>query len=389
MTLATGRADRRRRILNDGRLAGDGGSSATSEGEPSTGGAPRYTLDPTSVSQGLAGKVLPTGAWSMTGVAFAGLVLIAGLAAGEFYRPKVAAAAGQGVANLLAVESPLSLAALLIRATAASVVLLAGVVYGLRRGRSDDLRGAYRWWLVGVAAAALVTVCLATGAHGVAAKLIAQQVAWSPLAGDAFWWLAPATLVLGAVAARLFFDLKESLLAAASSLLAVTGAGVAIAAWQGWAPEAATPYLSIAEFVGAEVAFGGMAFAMLAYCRRIVREAEGRVAAPTKPIKAKSKSEANADADRSGNAPGRAKPTRAKQTTAPRIAAEIAQAKPQRSDSTATSRAASQAATSTEWVDGSQGADDDYGDDGGPRRKLSKAERKRLRKQKARQGRAA
>lgn len=381
MTLSSGRADRRRRILNDGRLTGEATSDTRPGAEnPPPGGAPRYAPGEASVSFGLASRVLPTGAGALTGVLFAGLLLTAGLVAGDVYRAEIAALAGEPVAGLLDIASPASLATALNHTLALTVVGLTGVVYGLRRHRSDDLRGTYRWWIVATLAAATVCLCQMTNLHQVAAGALATRVGWSPLPSDAFWWLAPGGVLLGGLAVRLFFDLKESRLAATGAVLAGASACVAVAATQGWAPVAYAEFLPIVGVAATHTMLITSALALLAFSRRIVREANGRAAAPVKRKKPTAKTSqqpaAAKPADKSKPASKNAaakRVTKAASTPAP--VSEIAQTPPT-------------AAEATQWVDGTQGGDDDYGDDA-PRRKLSKAERKRLRRQKARQGRAA
>lgn len=373
MTLASGRADRRRRILSDGRLAGD----TETDTNPTGGGAKatgprRYAPDASSVSFGVAGRVLPTGAWSLAGFTLAGVLGTAALVAGEVYRSILVGVLGERSDALLSVTSATSLAALSQTLLAFTIVGLCGVVFGLRRHRSDDLRGVYRWWVPATLASAAVAVCLTTGLHGVAASAIASRVGWSPLAGDAFWWMAPATLLLGGLGGRMFFDVKESRLATAGAVIATLSAGVAIVASQGWAPSSLTPHARVIEFAATNGFLLATAFALLAYARRIVLEAGGRAAAPVKRVRpAKQPKATKTEAKEEPKKPAAASRPAAK-TETPRIASETAHP-----------------SSSTQWVDGSEGDVDDYGDDDSPRRKLSKAERKRLRRQKARENRAA
>lgn len=394
MTLVSGRADRRRRILNDGRLGTDAeieSSATASDSDAKPGNLRRYAPEASSVSFGIATRLLPTNPWALAGASLGGLLVTGLLVAGELYRTQLSETLGATAAALFDLSSPTSLAAFSRLLLSLLVFGISGVVFGLRRQRSDDLKGVYRWWLTATFACGIVALSLATGLHKVVASGIAAQVGWSPIANNAFWWLAPSVLLGGGLVGRLFFDLKECRLAATTVVLGVIASGVAAAASQGWAPAAITDLLPVIEFGATQFALLAAAFALLAYSRRIVLEAEGRAAAPvkrdvaTKPLAteekpeqkqptkaAKSKPKAAAATVQSPPAAASA-PENASQKK-PRIAAETKRSKP--------------AAASTEWVDGSQGGGDDYDDDHAPR-KLSKAERKRLRRQKARQGRAA
>ncbi|MEM6330255.1 MAG: hypothetical protein AAF790_08400 [Planctomycetota bacterium] len=390
MASATGRGDRRRRVFGDGRLAAEAAEPTEAAGPGRPAGTPRrYAPDAASASFAVARRVLPTGAAALASSAVLGTLALAGCAALHAYRATIAVTLGDAVTPLVDASSPTSLARLAAVAMALCVAAMCGVLLGLRRHRTDDVRGVYRWWATAGAASALAAVCLATNLHGVLAVVAAERIGWTALAGDAIWWLAPAVLLLAPVALRVFFDLRECRPAAVSAIAGSIAAAVALAAGLGWAPAAAQPQLDGVQSAATHATLLLTLLAQLLYARRIVLEAAGQVAAPATPKAGK----------RKANADGAAQTMPATQAAAG-SPAKLKLAEETREPAAKTKRGAKAAAATqakpepaapTQWVDGSQ-ADysDGYEDGEAPtRRRLSKAERKRIRKQKSRQNKAA
>ncbi|MEN1681731.1 MAG: hypothetical protein AAGJ46_19280, partial [Planctomycetota bacterium] len=238
------------------------------------------------------------------------------------------------------------------------------------------------------------------GGHAIAAGIIAERVGWSPLPADAFWWLLPAAIVIGGLATRVFFDLKESRLTAAAAILSAVFCGIALAGGIGFALpiDVAEPVVTAAA---TQLAIGLAAVSLLAYSRRIVLEATGVLAAPAKreaksetteqgeEVELKPAPKPSRKAKAAASAATPAKPTLATSTASTSTSTKASTPKSNaRATQPRTAAKKAEPAQETQWVDGSQGEMDDYGDEGTPR-KLSKAERKRLRRQKARQNRAA
>ncbi|MEN1682188.1 MAG: hypothetical protein AAGJ46_21645, partial [Planctomycetota bacterium] len=149
MTRVLGRDDRRRRILSEARLSDSDGDGPTLDGH---GHAPRYSPPAGSASFAIASRVLPTGAGSLSASVAALLLLTGALGAAGHYHAEIAEAAGPQVAGLIDPSLPTSLPVMACTVLGLAVAGLCGVVFGLRRHRSDDLRGVYRWWAVAAAA---------------------------------------------------------------------------------------------------------------------------------------------------------------------------------------------------------------------------------------------
>lgn len=395
MTRVLGRDDRRRRILSEARLSESADETTQPEGH---GHAPRYSPPAESASFAMTNRLLPTGAGALAATVAGVLLLAGGLGAAGHFQAEIAVAATPALAGRVDPAQPTSLQSLATTVLGLAVAGLCGVVFGLRRRRSDDLRGVYRWWAVAAAASLLLVVSMATGLHGLLGAIIAEQVGWSPLAGGAFWWLVPSAVVLGGLAIRVFFDLKESGLAAAAAVVSATACGTALASGVGFALpiEVAEPVVTTAA---THLALGFAAVSLLAYSRRIGLEASGVLAAPAKRHAVSEPDEATDQptpkpAGKRSRKP--ATPATADSVAAPKpraattrkAAARLTRSKAPEQPAAVPAAAPKETNKETQWVDGSQGDMDDYSDDATPR-KLSKAERKRLRRQKARQQRAA
>ena len=115
-----------------------------------------------------------------------------------------------------------------IMLTAAAV--LAMLVYYVRRHRLDDYQGRYRVWLWAAGCLLLVSVDQAAGLHRAVQTLLSTATG-TPLLGDGqIWWILPYGFLLGAIGARLLVDVWESRLATAALSMAAFCYAVALAA---------------------------------------------------------------------------------------------------------------------------------------------------------------
>lgn len=216
---------------------------------------------------------------------------------------------------------------LLVAATYARVVFL------LKRHRLDDLRGRYRVWRQAGLFAVALSACSVTSAHTLFAKAAGYLTNLHPLGSDAIWWLLPAATVGGWIMARLIRDAAECRLAFTSFLLATTifiGAAACVTGWVSLDSQLGSESLTrMLPLTGVLLTLAGT----LLTARYVVLDVQGLIEHPI--VEAK--------------------------PMATRIAAAVEQDADE---------------TDTVWTDGSE-PDDDYDDD----RPLTKAERKRLRKQ--------
>jgi hypothetical protein len=201
--------------------------------------------------------------------------------------------------------------------------------------------------------------------------------------GGAIWWLAPAAVVVGGMGLRLAIELRRCIFATVLIVLALGCWGTAAAAHFGLLPITAGQETIM---IAAGTLMAGHALLLISlfvYARYVVLEAGGKItpraAKPKreKKPKAKSSDEASDKDAAEESAVKKSKNLRVDQPHAPKLSA-----------STSSSRAPLQTSTkasSSQWTDGSE--EDDYDEDD-ENRKLSKADRKRLRRQRAREERA-
>jgi cation transport ATPase len=310
--------------------------------------------------------------------------LIAGLAAADFYREPISQLAGNTEVRLLELSAPGSVASWF----ASVLYLLASAhclfVYSIRRHRLNDDRGRYRVWLWAAVAMVVLSVNAVTGLHTVLAAAAAQLVGWTALRANAVWWLAAGTIVFVWTGYRTFRDMLESRLATWGCAAAMTAYAIALAVYLGGLSTTGIS-LRVETLVWPTIVLLGEAMllaALAAYARFVTLDADGMIdARPAvsrkKPTPKQSRvttmeSAANAPLENaSQSSPSDVSSKRAKrdrETTR----SQVDESEPQ-------------------WVDGSVPEKDDYDGDEmpGERRKLTKLERKRLRKLRTEGRRAA
>jgi hypothetical protein len=236
------------------------------------------------------------------------------------------------------IELILALSDRLVSWTMAVTLIVAAayarIVFLLKRHRLDDLRGRYHVWRqAGLLAIALSSVFV-TSAHTLFARAVGHLTNLHPMGSDAFWWLAPTAIVGGWVMVRLIRDAAECRLALASFVLAAVCFSGSAACAAGWSPVdspmGSQSLLRTLPLAGCLLGLAGT----LSSARYIVLDVQGLIDHPAVEIKA----------------------------TVNRIAANSQDEHEE---------------AETAWTDGSEPGND-YSDDDRP---LTKAERKRLRKQ--------
>jgi hypothetical protein len=232
-----------------------------------------------------------------------------------------------------------------------TAALLAKLIYSLRRHRVDDYEGRYRVWRRLGWVALVASIDSVMQAHAVIAKCLASLTGWSLTATASEWWLAPVAIVGGWIFIRLAMEIAECRTSLAMILLAATCYGVAAAGSLGWSPAVIGPWAgaitSALPLVGHTVALVGL----MVFARYVVLDVQGLIEHSAKPAAPKKAKKRSTEDEATG------KPATLKATF----------------DLKATDRDESDADES--WDEG-----EDL-DEAGHVRKLTKADRKRLRKQ--------
>jgi hypothetical protein len=302
------------------------------------------------------------------------------LAALDYFAGAIAQASGARAVNAIVMTTPGSLASWL---SAVLLLLASGtclLTYSIRRHRIDDFRGRYRVWLGASIVCLTMSANSVTGLHQTLADILSHATGWAALRDGAAWWLMVPGLPVAWVLFRALFDVRECRFAAALALVAVTSYAISAATFLGLVPVAESQARVLV--VGTTLLAGHwfVLAAAVSYARFVVLDAQGLITVrrpqPAKKVQKVQKSVAKTDLPTVA--------TMAKSTPSVLSAAGY---------SRATLQTAKTPADSSRWVDGSRPERDRYDrdkddDDSSGGQKLSKTDRKKLRKLKT-EGRAA
>jgi len=262
------------------------------------------------------------------------------------------------------------------------------LIYSLRRHKIADFRGRYRIWLAGAAACLLLSIDSVAALHRLLAVAATHFTHWTALRADAVWWLALGVIPLSWIAVRMLLDVSESRLASSAFVASIAAYVVATFSYLGWLP-AVDPLREPMVTVGATlVGHWLLLVTTVSYARFVVLDAQGLVLVRTSRRSSRSKSNQAhglSQADQESTAMG-TRPTdtdrRDDRSGEDEDVPLVSDMKSFRRQLKNTKRSSG----STQWIDGSESdlpAEVDDAPDSG-HRKLSKSERKRLRKLKAR-----
>jgi len=247
-----------------------------------------------------------------------------------------------------------------------AAVLLAAAVYlrmvhMLRRHCVDDDKGRYRVWWWAAAGMALLSFNSVAQLHTLAAQAAASAAGWSATASAAEWWIVPTALFCLWIGGRALLEMRESRLAFLAGLTAATCYVAVCIAALGWAPEAIAPWSAAIIAVLPLAAHVFALAATMLFARHVVLDVQGLIEAPVRKTKPALKiSEQTVESVETEQEPK-------------------AEPKPAKAANNSKRATRKEEPAASQWVDGSE--PEEYGDE--KPRKLSKAERKRLRKQKA------
>lgn len=375
-----GRNDRRRRVLKEELLSASSTRTIRADNGAADDDAPRYSEAAGVENHPQVTDFVPRRYSTIALLALAGGAFAAVSAALHYF--VLPFAAGHGMVTTAAFD--LAARGNLSQWLSAVVLLLASgfcvLTYSLRRHRIDDIKGRYRVWAAASLACLLLSANCVTGLHGVLAEVLTRTSGWTALRDGSVWWLIVAGLPLAWIFARVLVDVRECRLALATMVGAGVCYVVSALSYFGFGPTTdpqtqtiltATPLL-----LGNWLVFT----TIVANARFVVLDAQGLVAVKRRKRVTHVKKT----------------PTVTPSKLALKTAAttEIKPSSPATIDySRHTIPTAKTPADSSRWVDGSRPERESYDfeedeDSSGGDRKLSKSDRKRLRKLKT-QGRAA
>ena len=276
--------ERRRRVLLEEMR---GTRSPASEGAPgrvdsrrapSAARSAKYSTAALASHQPPVTCLVPKRWWTLTVLFLAGASAIAGVEAlyGSVSTNAPDALSGPLVALDAAARGSLVswLSSMFLHAAALGSVM----VYALRRHRLDDYRGRYRIWLGAAALCVAGSIDAATGLHLALANQLAR-LAGTPLDGDGrVWWIAAAALLVGATFVRFSLEMRSCPSAVACLVLAAAGYGTAaVTELDLFLPDGG----AFAQMVQSSCLMLAHLFVVLSvasYCRRVYHQAQGEVA---------------------------------------------------------------------------------------------------------------
>jgi hypothetical protein len=164
-----------------------------------------------------------------------------------------------------------------------AVAGLARLIYSLRRHRVDDVRGRYRVWKW-IAWGGLAASCNAVvGLHAVLSGAAVALTGWSLTTGGAEWWLAPLAIVVVGIGLRLVRETAESRGTLMLVTLAAACYAVAAAGSLGWSPAWLGAW---SDALIVAVPMMGHAFAlaaMMVFARYVVLDVQGLIEHAPRP----------------------------------------------------------------------------------------------------------
>jgi len=368
MSRFLGRDSRRRRVLNEEALSASTAHLALRAAitDETTEDAPRYSEAAgvehhPQVTDFVPRRFRTIGMLAAAGVASTALVETLHW----FVTPLAATYGAENVAAFdlasRGVSAWISAVALLL--AAANCVL----IYSLRRHRVDDFKGRYRVWMGAAITCGLLSLLSVAPAHRLAAAALAEITGWTALRDNAMWWLLLAGLPCAWIAARAWLDARESRLAAVALAGAFLLCGVTIASHTGFATTETESTEAMITSGAKLLACWLLLVGTLSYGRYVVLDVQGLI--PMRPTKA---------------ATSHSKRVEKEEQVKQAASHQAASRGPLHSFRAPNEDSDSDHASSTQWIDGSQGESEDYDEEDGNERirKLTKADRKRLRQQK-------
>ena len=197
-------------------------------------------------------------------------------------------------------NQPANLAAWFSSVAFGGAGLLATIVYGLRRFRLDDYEGHYRLWLFVVPSLFLASICAIVPLHEVWSLVCARLMGGNATDSTVMlWWAAPAILAVVGIGGRVFFEVKRNRFCLASGLVGIMSLSACLLTKSGYLAIAGVETCLLIE---GTLMFGAGSIAMccLLYARQMLLEIEG-VLSPhvrkPKPRKSKRKTEVELDAE--------------------------------------------------------------------------------------------
>jgi len=380
--------DRRRRVLND---------ESRNEAAPARprifrgddeGPLCRYNAAALQAINAPIAKYIPLRPYSLTIWFLTGLIPIMGLMLLHQRRHEIAQFVGNDALRLFDIHGTGNLTSWCASITFAVAVPLILGIYSVRRHRRDDYRGHFAVWQWVISIALLASIDAATGLHRIVQGACAHFLGELSWGNGAAWWVGAWSILFGVTAVRLLFEMSTSRKSV------------------GWLIAGAVCYLtcSLVELNVGQLGDSLVArstqfpllllghhfvlFSLVNYARDVVREAMGMVEAPAKrkakPAKAKADAKTKAKATKAKPNAKSEEPIKETAKEPPKLRAVSAEVAPEPSVETPEAAAKPKKKSSPLTAKMQIVRDEEMDDEEIDMSQLSKAERRRLRKEQKR-----
>jgi hypothetical protein len=376
------RDERRRRSLVEDSAAELDASAPAKARSRSSKSAETYTELARTDNHARWSDFVPRRNWALCTLLVAGMLVIAGLEVSYHFAAASTLWSSRGL-GALDLERTNSIAGWLAAITSLATAVVSLLIYSVRRHRLDDYRGRYRVWLWGTAVWLVMSIDVVADLRSAVRVLCIELTGRIGPADGLVWWLAPWSAVLLYVGLRMLIDVRACRTATASFLLAF---GCLVAAF-------ALPQISL-EIVAVQMTMLAAGCALvgnwllfvghMAFARHAVMDAHGQLPVrEPKPKREKKKSEPAVESKpKSATKTSSVAPKDRNDLTSRVDPPHVSSFRPATSGIDLQTRpphpTSSPPKPSAQFI-GGHGDDDDTGHS----HKLSRAERKRLRKQRA------
>ncbi len=233
--------------------------------------------------------LVPTRWWALALWFLAFVAVVAGLEALYAWMPQIATKTTDGRVAAFDLDGEGSLGAWYSSITLVLASAAALVVYAVRRRRVDDYHARYRIWLWTALVWLVMSIDEAASLHEGFKELLVFATGRRLLGDGSLWWAIMYALILGPLGIKLVLDMRGCTGAIAALLAAGVSYAVAVAAQLGWLlPESGARGVMLEE--GAEMLGNVLVlFSMVLYARHVIgpRQATSKRPAKTSSSDAK------------------------------------------------------------------------------------------------------
>jgi hypothetical protein len=211
--------ERRRRLLQD-EVVGSQVRSTEPSVAPRPDDAPRYTPAAALDRQKRVTDLIPARIGTVVLLFTGGLLIVAGLEGLYYWMPAIAKTATDGRVAAIDLDSEGSLGAAFSSAVLALAAVVAILIYSLRRHRQDDYQGRYRVWLFAAAVWFVMGLDESASLHEGFKEMMSLLTGQRLLGDGSVWWAMAYGLVLCIVGLQLLLEMRECRSSTAALVLA-------------------------------------------------------------------------------------------------------------------------------------------------------------------------